>query len=179
MPTRSAALAAIALFIPLALAGCLSDEPEEVEAAGSDTDGTAGTGGASGSTGGGKATAKPGNATAKAGNSTAKAAATIVEKVELAASAGGIWPINPTESVDKDSIPSGAEIHVVFKNGDTNPLGKHNWVLEGVPGAETELADAGMSAEATFIAPAPGEYAFYCSVGEHRSQGMEGKLTVT
>ena len=31
-----------------------------------------------------------------------------------------------------------------------------------------------------FSAPAePGEYVFYCSVGNHRSRGMEGKLIVT
>ena len=31
-----------------------------------------------------------------------------------------------------------------------------------------------------FAAPAePGEYVFYCSVGNHRSRGMEGKLVVT
>ena len=31
-----------------------------------------------------------------------------------------------------------------------------------------------------FAAPAePGEYVFYCSVGNHRSRGMEGKLIVT
>ncbi len=39
-------------------------------------------------------------------------------------------------------------------------------------------ADQGETDEGTLTAPAPGDYAFYCSIPGHRSAGMEGVLVV-
>lgn len=59
---------------------------------------------------------------------------------------------------------------------------RHDIVFEldnGRREATTQI-NGGQSASVTFLAPAAtGEYVFYCSVGQHRALGMEGKLTIT
>lgn len=52
----------------------------------------------------------------------------------------------------------------------------HDWTLPDVPGAATSLASAGETRVATFTAPAPGSYAFSCTI--HRNQGQTGTLVV-
>ena len=54
----------------------------------------------------------------------------------------------------------------------------HNLVLEGVSGASTAIINSGDTASFT-VTLEPGEYTLYCSVGNHRAQGMEVTFTVT
>ena len=103
----------------------------------------------------------------------------------------------------KLTVPTGAEVHVTFKNSGTQDVMQHNWVLvqKGkeasvaaaglekapdagyvVPGpdvlAYTPLTKPGATAETTFIAPAPGAYPYICTFPGHYIM-MKGMLTVT
>ena len=111
-----------------------------------------------------------------------------------------------TMAYDKKTltVPSGAEVHLVFKNNATMQTLPHNWVLVK-PGTEASVAAAGLklgepagyidvrdkdglvhtplakpgeSAEVTFAAPDPGSYPYICTVPGHYMM-MKGVLTVT
>lgn len=131
---------------------------------------------------------------------TASAAAAPVAKVELEiASVGNLMAFNKT----KLSVPTGAQVHLTFKNSGTQDVMQHNWVLvrpgkeaavaaEGlakapdagyvVPGADvlayTALTKPGGTADVTFTAPAPGNYPYICTFPGHYIM-MKGVLTVT
>lgn len=130
--------------------------------------------------------------------SAAPAAAT--QKVELeVSSVGNLMAFKQT----KLSVPSGAEVHLTFKNSGTQEVMQHNWVLvkpgkeasvaaEGlakapdagyvIPGPDvlafTPLTKPGGTAEVTFTAPAPGNYPYICTFPGHYIM-MKGVLTVT
>lgn len=156
---------ALGLAVVVALSGCVSNppggQPSGNTTAPGGTGGSGGSGGAGGSgnnTGGGNATGA---------------------LVELAVSTSGQYPVNPGFDPATLSAPAGRTIHLTFTNADTLPLPiSHDWVLDGVDGAATETVDNGASTEVTFAAPPPGEYTYFCSVGDHRARGMEGTLTV-
>lgn len=69
------------------------------------------------------------------------------------------------------------------KEGDTvtinltNSDGIHDWVLDEF-GATTEKIQVGEETSVTFVASKKGSFEYYCSVGNHRSQGMVGTLIV-
>lgn len=99
--------------------------------------------------------------------------------VTLEVRTSGAYPVNPGFAPAALEAPAGAAVTVKFANAETAPLATHDWVLEGVEGAATDKIAPGETDEVTFTAPAPGEYAYFCSVGDHRARGMEGTLTVT
>ncbi|MGQ0536843.1 MAG: cupredoxin domain-containing protein [Methanobacteriota archaeon] len=123
-----------------------------------------------------------GNATGS-GNATTPSpgmARTAPPPVSIAVRTSGIYPVNPVFDPAALEAPAGALVTLTFANEDpAAALVQHNWVLDGVAGAETDAIAQGESASVEFTAPAPGEYAFYCSVGDHRGRGMEGVLTVS
>ena len=53
----------------------------------------------------------------------------------------------------------------------------HNFVIDEL-GIYSGVIPPGESKTITFMAEEPGEYDFYCSVGNHRENGMEGVLIV-
>lgn len=59
----------------------------------------------------------------------------------------------------------------------TNSEGLHDWVIDEFAAA-TEIIGAGEETSITFVADQVGEFEFYCSVGNHRAQGMVGTLVV-
>lgn len=59
----------------------------------------------------------------------------------------------------------------------TNSNGLHDWVVDEF-NAATETIRAGEETSVTFVADKAGTYEFYCSIGNHRAQGMVGKLIV-
>lgn len=102
------------------------------------------------------------------------------------------------------TVPTGAEVHLVFKNNATMATLPHNWVLVK-PGTQASVAAAGLklgdkagyfdvsdkdalvhtpmakpgeSSEVTFTAPDPGKYPYICTVPGHYMM-MKGVLTVT
>lgn len=74
--------------------------------------------------------------------------------------------------------PASAAISLTLKNIGAAP---HDIVfeLDGGREARTPRINGGQEAALMFDAPAAaGEYVFYCSVGNHRQRGMEGKLVI-
>lgn len=69
------------------------------------------------------------------------------------------------------------------KRGDTvtinltNGGGLHDWVVDEF-GVATERIQAGETTSVTFVADKTGTFEFYCSVGNHRAEGMVGNLIV-
>ncbi len=53
----------------------------------------------------------------------------------------------------------------------------HDWVVDELD-ARTEIAQPGETVTVEFVADQAGEYEYYCSVGQHRAQGMVGTLIV-
>jgi len=88
--------------------------------------------------------------------------------LELAADPGGDLSFDKTEL----HAPAG-EVTIDFTNEASIA---HNVTLEGVDGGATETI-TGDTASVT-VQLEPGEYTYFCSVGNHRAGGMEGTLTV-
>lgn len=69
------------------------------------------------------------------------------------------------------------------KEGDTvvinfiSTSGFHDWVVDEFDAA-TAKVQTGDTTSVTFVAEKKGEFEYYCSVGNHRQQGMVGKLIV-
>lgn len=76
-------------------------------------------------------------------------------------------------SVKEMRVKQGDTVRVTFTNGE----GMHDWVLDEFD-VRTEVLEAGASETVEFVADAAGEFEYYCSVGNHRAQGMVGKLIV-
>ena len=78
--------------------------------------------------------------------------------------------------LSEDSISAGTYTIEVTNDGS----GTHDFVVErdGNDVAGTDSIGPGSSASLT-VDLEPGEYVFYCSVGNHRAMGMEVAVTVT
>lgn len=116
----------------------------------------------------------PPTATTPAATPTPQAAAPVTLEVRTS----GAYPVNPGFAPATLEAPAGATVTVKLTNAETAPVVNHDWVLEGVDGAAVKAVAPGASGEATFTAPAAGEYKYFCSIGDHRQRGMEGTLTV-
>jgi len=82
---------------------------------------------------------------------------------------GGLFYFEPDEIV----VEAGEEVTVTL----TSVEGNHDFVVDELDVA-TEVISAGDTTTVTFTPDAPGEYEFYCSVGNHREMGMVGTLIV-
>jgi len=77
-----------------------------------------------------------------------------------------------------------SETEIRVKKGDTVRIdltsteGLHNWTIDEF-GAETDNISVDEAASTEFVADQAGEFEYYCSVGNHRAQGMTGTLIVT
>lgn len=186
---RPLALALVSLA--LVFAGCIGGQPVQTSSNGDGSSVSAGPDGACATSGNSSTCASPGGASATSGNTTASASggnatatagSTTVRAappVSLSVGTAGQYPVNPAFEPATLSAPRGAMLNVTFTNAEQLPLFAHNWVLEGVDGAETEAIDAGASTSVTFRGPlSAGDYAYFCSIGDHRDRGMEGVLTI-
>jgi plastocyanin len=54
---------------------------------------------------------------------------------------------------------------------------QHDWVVDAFD-ARTAIVPAGQSSSVTFVADKKGTFEYYCSVGQHRANGMVGTLIV-
>ena len=54
----------------------------------------------------------------------------------------------------------------------------HDFVIDEL-GVKSSVAKSGHSTSVEFVADKVGSFEFYCSVGQHRTNGMVGTLTVT
>lgn len=102
------------------------------------------------------------------------------DEVAITVAAVGTYPINPAFDPADLAVPAGAKVTVTFSNNEANGFSQHDWVVEGIAGADSDAVAPGASATLTFTAPAQaGQFAYFCSIGDHRSRGMEGTLSVT
>ena len=165
------ALAAGLVLALLMTAGCTDQGAGDDEGAGAGD-------GAGGSVSGG-AGAGTGGAGASAGG--APSANGTAGEVTLQVATSGVYPANPGFDPSTLSVPAGALVHVTFSNTDpASAVVQHNWVVDGIAGASSDAIANGEQSSFDFTAPAePGEFPFYCSIGDHRDRGMEGTLTVT
>lgn len=72
------------------------------------------------------------------------------------------------------SVAAGERIRLTFNNIGTFP---HNFMIDELSVA-TETIPPGSSDTVEFTADQSGTFTFYCSVGNHRAQGMEGSLEI-
>ncbi len=77
-------------------------------------------------------------------------------------------------SPDSISVSQGEKVKIVFTNTGSVP---HNFVIEEL-GIESRILSPGESQAIIFTASRSGTFSFYCSVGNHRAQGMEGTFEV-
>ena len=76
-----------------------------------------------------------------------------------------------------------SEESITVKKGQTVRIeltiteGMHDWVLDEFSAA-TKQASSGDTVTVVFTADKSGEFEYYCSVGNHRAQGMIGTLIV-
>ena len=95
-------------------------------------------------------------------------AAAAGAKLAIAADPGGANAFTETELTAE-----AGQVEIDFKNPSESP---HAVVIEGVDGASTETVQ-GADAPPITVELEAGEYTFFCPVGNHRADGMEGKLT--
>jgi plastocyanin len=70
-------------------------------------------------------------------------------------------------------VKKGDTVTITFKNS----VGFHDWKLDEFKAATAKLA-AGKEETVTFVADKTGTFEYYCSVGQHRANGMVGNLIV-
>lgn len=76
---------------------------------------------------------------------------------------------NPTLTVKKDD-----RVVINF----TSTSGFHDVVIDEF-NAATDQVDTGGTTSVEFVADQVGTFSYYCSVGQHRANGMEGMIEVT
>lgn len=70
-------------------------------------------------------------------------------------------------------VKRGEAVTINFASKD----GLHDWVIDEF-NASTKTVSAGETASVTFVANKAGTFEYYCSVANHRQQGMVGTLIV-
>lgn len=83
---------------------------------------------------------------------------------------GGNYSYNP----DSITVKQGQKVRLTFKSMG----GFHDFVIDEIPGAQSERVSAGGTSVIEFTPTKIGSFAYYCSVGSHRALGMEGVLIV-
>lgn len=71
-------------------------------------------------------------------------------------------------------LKAGETVSIKFKNVGNLP---HDFVITGLA-AKTNVLQAGQEQTITVTVAEAGTYTFYCSVGNHRQLGMEGRFEV-
>lgn len=73
---------------------------------------------------------------------------------------------------------------IIVKKGDTvtinftSTMGYHDWVVDEFEAATEQVTPDDGVTSVTFTADEAGTFEYYCSVGNHRAQGMVGNLVV-
>lgn len=71
------------------------------------------------------------------------------------------------------TVKTGDKVKITFKNIS----GIHDFNIDEL-NVKTPVTQTGNDAMVEFTASKPGSFEFYCSVGNHRAQGMKGTLVV-
>ena len=72
-------------------------------------------------------------------------------------------------------LKKGDKVKLVFKNEGGLP---HDFVIDDLD-LRTRTTSPGSSETLEFIADTAGKFTYYCGIGNHRDEGMEGILIVT
>ncbi len=72
-------------------------------------------------------------------------------------------------------LKKGDKVRLTFKNEGGLP---HNFIVDDL-NLKTGMTKSGSSETLEFTADTVGEFSYYCGIGNHRDEGMEGKLIVT
>lgn len=73
---------------------------------------------------------------------------------------------------------------IVVQQGDTVEVtlcvtgGTHDWVVDEFDAATEVISAGGDCSTVEFVADQAGEFEYYCSVGNHRAEGMVGRFIV-
>lgn len=70
-------------------------------------------------------------------------------------------------------VKKGDTVKIVFQN----QVGMHDWRVDEF-NAGTKVIQAGQQDTVQFVADRTGRFEYYCSVPNHRAQGMKGTLIV-
>lgn len=76
-------------------------------------------------------------------------------------------------SVTEIRVNKGDTVKINFTSNDM----MHDFVVDEF-NARTKVVPSGQSDSVTFVADKSGEFEYYCSVGQHRANGMVGTLIV-
>jgi plastocyanin len=118
---------------------------------------------------------------AAGGGATEAPAAT--EEAAPTTGTGGTLELSATEDgglgfEPKELSASAGEVTIRMANPDGNQM-PHNVALEGDGLEESgEIVQPGSDVSEVTTTLEAGTYTFYCAVGQHRANGMEGTLTV-
>lgn len=77
-------------------------------------------------------------------------------------------------SVPEIKVKKGDTVKIVLTTTDNM---QHDWRVDELD-VSTEIVGNGETTEVTFVADKAGEFEYYCSVGQHRANGMLGKFIV-
>jgi plastocyanin len=91
-------------------------------------------------------------------------------KLAIAADPGGA-----KQFTESDLTAAAGTVEVDFSNQSQLP---HAVTIEGNGVEESTATVTGQDAPPLTVDLKPGTYTFYCPVGDHRAEGMEGKLVV-
>ena len=80
---------------------------------------------------------------------------------------------NYSFSVKEMKVKKGDTVKVTFTNNES----MHDWVIDEFS-ARTKVLPAGQSETIEFVADRVGTFEYYCNIGQHRQNGMAGKLIV-
>lgn len=70
-------------------------------------------------------------------------------------------------------VNEGDRVRIEFSSSE----GFHDWAIDEF-NAKTERVSPGSTSTVEFIADKKGSFKYYCSVGQHRANGMEGNFIV-
>lgn len=76
-------------------------------------------------------------------------------------------------SEDEITVNQGDTVKITLNAVDM----PHDWVVDEL-NVRTDIAQPGETVTVEFVAETAGEYEYYCSVGQHRANGMVGTLIV-
>jgi plastocyanin len=100
----------------------------------------------------------------------AQAAVTVTAGVQnVTISTASYFTFAPTAF----TVKKGQKVRLTFKNAG----GSHDFVIDEL-GVATNLLKSGEEQVIEFTPDKTGSFEFYCSVGNHRAQGMKGTITV-
>ena len=74
------------------------------------------------------------------------------------------------------NLKRGEKVRINLTNTGKFP---HDFILEELPQIKTKVIKPGEKDSVEFIVPMTGDLTYYCSIGTHRDQGMEGKFVIT